>query len=200
MALLLDTQIGLERIQRECIIVLIDSLNDYIASEEAAWVQLDQDLAALREVSYEAVKLEKIDLRNFHTGHKPSLINAPIEQYPNVSALAAVSAPSTVDQDIDHTQASDLALAIEVMCKATEREAKDPEEMVDRRAKRTAEAINKVILDNRNLNGLIPDIGSPPSIRHTNVFIRKEDTSTGRLWFWQGARLQYTIRKLSIYD
>jgi hypothetical protein len=83
-------------------------------------------------------------------------------------------------------------LFVEIMVKATQDEG---EEIVNRRVQRTAEAVNICILRNETLNGIVAGFDTAPTLRLSDVFTRKERTAYGPEWFWQGARLEYAVRK-----
>ena len=77
----------------------------------------------------------------------------------------------------------------------------DPEEQVDRRIKRTAEAIHKTMARHRDMNGEVVPTDRPPSVTWGDVFIRDaqvgKDSEIGR-YFWQGVRFQYTYLSDSV--
>lgn len=197
-----DQGIGLERLQREAFIVLFNKLNDELALVESAWAQLDQQLSTLTPYDYVEINLEGIQPQNFYLGHRPSLIQAPINRYPNVSIMAwraGSEAPDNIDQLASYRQ----NLAIEVMVKSrTYKEADEPdlltaETEVNARIQRTTDAVNNVILANKSLNGVTTEISRTPSITLSDVFVREEKTSYGDKWLWQGSRLEYDVTKIS---
>lgn len=192
MALLTDSTLGLERIAREALIVLIDNLNDELESVQATWTTLDTQLAQLRREPLREVKLELVELSNFVLGHRPSLIEAPIENYPNVAVLSEAAIPANIEQP-DTIHIFQDTLIIELMVRS-----KEGEEHVNRRAWRTVEAVNNVIQANRTLNGLVEEITSPVNAVISDCLIRTERASNGVPWFWQGARLEYEVLKVAV--
>lgn len=192
MALLVDNGLGLERIAREALIVLIDALNDELDVVEAEYTTLDADLAELRRQPIRPIRLEHVQLPNFVLGHRPSLIEAPIENYPNVAVMAESAVPATTE-DLDHIHIFQDSLVIEIMVRSEE-----GEEHVNRRAWRTVEAVNRVIQSNPTLNGLVEGITSPVNAVVTDCLIRTERPSNGPRWFWQGGRLEYEVLKVAV--
>jgi hypothetical protein len=208
MTQLIDKGLGLERIQREAFLVLFKKLNEELALLGSAWSTLDQQLAIETGRDFAPIALEAVEDFNFHMGHRPSLIEAPIGRYPNVSVMAyqsRVDAAPQVDQMI---QMSDR-LFIECMVKSphyetTEDEASDgqieAERVVNARIQRMTDAVNNVIQSNRTLNGTTQEIMQVPNVLISDVFPRAERTSYGPMWLWQGSRLEYEVTKLSHLD
>lgn len=205
MTLLFDHSTGLERIQREACVILADQLNDTIASIETAWNILDVDFNTRMGVSYPLVTVERVPVTNIIPGHRPSLINAPVDMYPNVSIMAFTSEPGGANEDIDFGYDTTATMFIEVMVKSGPYGRDDisgeGEYLTNCRINRTVDAIVEIFsseLSNQTLNGLIPRITEPPIAAISNVFTRTEEgrgvLAQGR-YFFQGARLEYAIEK-----
>lgn len=182
---------GLERIQREAFLILFDNLNDAIAEAEAQWVDLDSDFWAHTGRTPRAITVELVDPANFHYGHRPSLIKAPISEYPNCSVIGDRVGPSANDV-LDQLTVRENRLAVEVMAKSDV-----DEDEVTRRIQRMADAANAVLIANTTLNGVVQEIVGPLRVFITDLQVRKERTSHGKPWFWQGARLEYGVQKES---
>ncbi len=203
--MLSDKGTGLERLQREAFLVLYNNLNDEIALLESAWATLDQDLATQMGLDYTEVTLESIDDINFHLGHRPSLIQAPITRYPNISVMAWQAGGASPDTN-DHLTIFRDRLFVEVMVKSPRytvptgddvTEVIEAERIVNSRIQRTTDAVNNVILANKTLNDTVVGISTTPSIVISDVFVRDEKTSYGPAWLWQGSRLEYDVSKVS---
>lgn len=180
---------GTERLARETLIILIETLNDEITHQNEIWAPLDEELATIREQTYEPIELESIEPPNFHLGHKPSLIEAPVEGYPNVSVMSDRAVPSGVD-DYDHQSIYDDRLVVEFMVKSLRAENE-----VNSRVQRLADAINICVMSNRTIRGVVNEFSVTPTLFLSDVFIRSEKTSYGNTWFWQGGRIEYTVQK-----
>lgn len=205
MPTLIDKGLGLERIQREAFLVLYNNLNQELAILQTAWTTLDQQLSTATGRDFNAITLEAVEEYNFHMGHRPSLIEAPIARYPNVSVMAYQSRVDGVTQIDQMVQLSDR-LFIECMVKSpqydtTTVEASDgqieAERVVNARIQRMTDAVNNVIQNNRSLNGVVQEISQVPNVIISDVFPRAEKTSYGPMWLWQGSRLEYEVSKLS---
>lgn len=187
-----SSTLGLERVARECLIMLMDVLNDELPAQDAAWAELDEDLATRQGIPYVPLTLEPVEPNNFYLGHRPSLIEAPVDKYPNVSVMADRAGPSESDSMFDHGSEYDLRLYIELMVRSL-----TSEEEVNARVQRMADAVNICMMSNRTLRGVVTEIDTSPTIAFTEVFIRKERPEYGREWFWQGARLEYVVTKMA---
>lgn len=184
--------IGLEQIERAAFTLLVEKLNDALAEMESFMAQSDEDVATLLGRPHTATVLEPIELDNFHEGHRPSLIDAPVDAYPNISVMAVRAVPSPDDAAFDQLSSYRDVLFIEMMARANPDEG---EVVVNRRIKRMAEAVNGVLMGDQSLKGVVTGFESAPTLNISDVFTRKERTSYGQHWYWQGGRLEYTVRK-----
>lgn len=198
--MMVDDATGLEWLAREVLIILANELNDEIAAQQAKWATADQDLFATLERAYSETTLEPIALSRFYLGHIPSLIDAPIDYFPNIAVTAFESGPDeTLGADLYHGIVN--IVAIELMCKSGPYADKDldarylGEELVNRRTHRTVDAVVAVLNKNPNLNGLALGLQAPPTVEIFDVFKRHESRDRGPLWLWQGARLEFQIQR-----
>jgi hypothetical protein len=181
--------IGIEPIQRAAFKQLFAGLNGALAQMALFMDRSDDEIATLTGRTYEPTTLEPVEPENFYEGHRPSLINAPIGKYPNCSVMANQATPATLDL-VDQADAYRCNLFVEVMAKTT-----DSEETVNRRVQRMAEAVNLTMMSDQSLGGVVTAFDGPPVVVVGDVFVRKEKTSYGAEWLWQGARLEYAVRK-----
>lgn len=186
----LTSRLSTELIQREAILVLFNNLNNMIASMSSTWFTEDDEFWTSMNKGRQDWFVEPIPDNNFYAGSIPSLINAPIDNYPNVATICYIANPPNSRDDLGELY-NDL-LAIEVMVKSI-----DSEEEVNSRIQKTLDAIHLTFIDsreNRTLNNTISSLNAP---RQTigDVFIRRENTGVGDKWFWQGGTLEYTLQK-----
>lgn len=185
---------GMERIGREALIILIETLNDELPAQDAYWADLDAELAELRELTdFEPITLELIDPQDFHLGHRPSLIKAPVERIPNVSVYADTSAEADIN-DMDQVAQTEVSLVVEIMVKS-----QTSEEEVNARAQRTTDAVNICLMSNRTLRGAVTDISDSPDVALSDVMVRSERTAYGDDWFWQMSRMEYVVQKAAVH-
>lgn len=193
---ILMSQVELERIARAAMKRLYDGLNTEITAQASAWSTEDAAFAAATGRTPTTITLEPVSSENFYVGHRPSLIDAPIEKYPNCAVMAFTADP--VQSTDDWQEQFTIRLAVEVMVKATEDEG---EEMVNSRILRTANAVQKVFKSSagRNLGGIIPKMSTTPTITIGDVFAGKQERGHGPRFVWQGARLEYRIQQWVTY-
>lgn len=193
MALDVKPGFGLELIEKQTISILFASLNAEIAVQASVWASTDQAFATNLSRPYFPIELEPVNSSNFYPGHTPSLIEAPINKYPNVSVMAYSAQPT--GEQIDQVSSWNDKLYVELMVKSD-----TSEEECNSRVKRTASAVANVLLREPSLNGTILNLQNPPSIDIGEVFVRREDGQTGVKWFWQGARLEFMFTRYSTYS
>lgn len=208
MGLLLDGRLGFEDLQVAIYGVLQDQINTYIAAEETYGHTLDATLASyddyLREIG--DVELERFEARNIHNGHRPSMIEAPIDEYPNLSVAAMLITPNPVNANADYGHSLATRVSIETIVRSGpyREDLRDldkiGEDIVGRRIKRTTEAIFKLMQDNRAVGGLYLPPDMPPTVSLGDIFIRQEDgpSGTGNRWYWQGARMEWLYAKQTV--
>lgn len=189
-----NSKYGLEIVERAAFLKLFTFVNDALDEVDARWAESDETFADFVGIPYVPIVCEKISLDplNFYEGHRPSLIQAPIQNYPNVSVWGVRSNPHPESVLSDHTNIYNNLFYVEIMCKATDAEG---EGIVSKRINRTCEAVASVIDGDRTLGGVVTGIEGDVSINISDVFTRKEKTSYGAVWYWQGARLEYVARK-----
>ncbi len=200
--LLVDTVTeGREQIQRVALIILSRELNSALERVAEAWEQSDADWAAMREVDYVPTVLESVEAANFHDGHRPSLITAPIDQYPNVAVMVSRSTVSPESAQYDHQEDYRVPLVVEVMVKVSPAEVlaspDGGEEICNRRAQRMVEAVHAVLTANPTLGGMVSGFATVPTGITTQLFVRKEKAHHGPNWLWQGGRIECVYRKES---
>lgn len=179
-----ESGIGEEIIQRQIVRVLYEHLNDEIDVEQERWSDRDDEWATLiGEPSYTA--LEHVEPENFYTGHRPSLVNAPIERYPNVAVMVYQGRPSA--EVLDQMSNFSLVADIELMVKSEE------EVHTDRRVHRTVAALHRVLTKYENLEGYSRGWDNDPSFGYSDLFPRSEDG--GKDWYWQGCRISYPFTR-----
>jgi hypothetical protein len=181
--------IGLELIELEAGKILFDELNDEIDTQQEKWNARDEDWNTHTGQNPGYIVVEYIEPENYNKGHRPSLIEAPKENYPNLSVMAYQARP--VALPIDQASSFNVFLDIELMVKG------ETEYEVNARIHRTTEAVHQVLTRNEKLNGTSQGWENDPTIQITDCFKRRSETSSGEEWFWQASRLRYQLIKHS---
>jgi len=189
---------GLEAVQAAAYALLVNNLNDAIGEMEARGQAFDDDLSA--RVGFDVTRgvpttLERIEEpQAFVYGHRPSLIDAPVDLYPNASVMAFASTGSA--EQLDQLDGRRDVLQVEVMVKALDKhEDGTAEELCNRRIHRTADAVIMVFAGDRTLGGAVAEISEEPSVEHGNVFVRKRDTRMGARFLWQGTHIEWAVER-----
>jgi hypothetical protein len=194
MTVIREPVLGLEQIQRAMLLQLIANVNRAIGQVEAWMAAEDEALAATQGLPYVPTLIERIAPQNFVEGHRPSLISAPIGNYPNVAVWAVRGSPTPESETFDQLSSHSVLVYVEIMVKS-----ETSEEEVNRRIQRTAEAVNIAVSLDHTLGGVVYGFDGDALLELADVFTRKEQTAYGPEWFWQGARLEYAVRKEAVY-
>lgn len=189
-----NTLIGLEEVQFAMWRQLSNGLNTAIEDVATYFEDMDEEVWEMQgndPLDFEATTLEDVQPENFYLGHVQSLVrDAPIDRFPNccVFTVQANAAPNAAQ--LDQMEAYRDLVIVEIMVKSNLNEQE-----VNRRALRTAEAVNITLQRDITLGGVIWGFENTPNVIIGDVFIRKETTAYGPEWYWQGVRLEYAIRK-----
>lgn len=184
--------LGLEQIQRAALYIFYKEFNNTLAHVEAAWADSDEAFATAMGRDPVVVDLPAIPDDHFHEGHRPSLINAPVENYPALSVM--VLSGRRIETASDHTETYVNNLIVEMFV-CTEGEGETAETVIERRAHRYAEAAEVLMSANPTLANTVLDRVAGPKVDITNTFIRKDKTSYGKPYSWKGIRMEYNVRK-----
>lgn len=194
MSLVSTPTIGLEEVQRKAFYVLFDGLNSVLAEMQTEWDRRDETFATRTGREFIRTVLEPIQPENFYEGHRPSLIDADVTSYPNVSVMTPRAVAGVGTDQQDHMEVHRNLLWIECMAKS---EANEDE--VNRRSLRLVEAVHITLMRNPTLEGIVAGFDTAVNANMGDVFTRKQRTAYGPHWFWRGGRLEYAVRKESAH-
>jgi len=180
--------VGLELIQWQTTMILVENINAELDSIESIWEERDEEWNLLTGQEPSSVILEHISPEHIYKGHRPSLIleSCPKERYPNISVMAYMARPIT--GVVDQATNFEIMLDVESFVKG------DTEGEVDARTHRTMEALHQVLVKNEDLNGLSFGWSNDPNVTITDIFTRKS-TDNNDNWFFQGIRLRYNLTR-----
>jgi len=184
--------LGMERVALEALKVLHEGVDQELQSIKWQWDPVDTDSATLfGDPTMEPIDLEPIVTWAF--GHRKSMIGMPRSSYPAISSMCFQLTPNPLagDQFFGGTP----VLVVEGIV------AGDTESACNRRAFRTAEAANNVIVESTTLNGIVADIPMPDASL-TNEVDRTSGLDSegefgdgsGEVWWWQGFTLTYRLQ------
>lgn len=187
---MLTDGINMEALQRNAVRVLVAGLNAELVEQRSKWVEDDKDFAReIGRADLADIRLEQYQRGRIMPGHHPEILEAPYEDFPCLSVMAYDSrqAPDTAGNDV--LDANSVTLFVEVYC------ASYSIDRLNSIIHRNAEAVNNVIRANSTLLNVSEGIRRPPQANVGDVMDGK-NASTARSetpWYWQGARLDYTI-------
>lgn len=205
MAMDFSNRVGLESLQLAIYKTIHANINNYIEIEETHGATLDAEIASASGRDPVGVTLERFDARYIHYGHRPSMIEAPIEEYPSMSVMAYMASPSATNMNADYGHSFTVKCAIEMIVKSGPYPPDDRagigEDIVGRRLKRTTEAVHRLMDDNSSVGGLFMPPEMAPVITLGEIFEREEDgvAVLGSRWYWQGCRMEYTYLKQTVF-
>jgi hypothetical protein len=189
MSLVGISAVALGQIQRQAFYVFFDHLNDALAEQDLLWASSDQEFEIHTGRTIEPITLEPVVPENFHEGHNPGLIEAEIDEYPNCSVMIERWVPAPTNATADHWDERQLNLGIEIMAKSVVSPAE-----ANQRTIRMVEAVHAVLAANRSLGGAVQEVTDAGNGFLTSIDRRAEQTSYGSAWYWQGGRVNYTIK------
>jgi hypothetical protein len=210
----IDKAIGGERLQFAVYSALYQYINAELANQQTIGNEIDDALYALRGTAPGGVVprtvVETMQLGNIHYGHRPSMINGGVEDYPAMSVMVYRANPSSTNANTDYGHSINLSCAIEATVKSDPFEPRDdgdyggvPEEQVGKRIKRVAEAINAVINDHPELDGnwnFAPPENAGNVIWGDIFVLDSEESGRAVRYLWQGVRIEYTYLKQTSFS
>lgn len=197
------TGTGQEEIQRAATLLMAANLSAAIVAEAASWTVLDQQMETIMGQGVPLpIVVEDVPTTRIYPGHRPSLIEASVDLYPNVSVMCAGSG-SDADRGLDQVWSRICNLVVETMVKAGPYDEEDRsgigEDICNRRAQRLTNAVISVVTNNNTLGGLVePITDTPARVLISDVFVRREEKGRGPRWLWQVSRIEWAVSKIEL--
>lgn len=194
--------LGGEEIVRAALWQVKSHIEEKTAYVKSIWDERDEAFATEFEKPFRQTVLPTIAPRNYYTGQTPSLVEAPLEQWPSITIYAGQSTPAPAQPDQYDTMR--IPLYVEVLCsfgpvKETELHAEqgiEAENAVWRICERLSSAVHLCIKTDPSLGGtLAGPIERPPEIVRSEPFARKADKGAGDFHIFAGRQLQYSTLK-----
>ena len=178
-----------------------------IARQEEFWSHRTSDLQSLLPAArFSVPQIMPVDMKNIYIGPRPSLLQSPIEFWPNITIRAGNARPSRGAQ-LDQSATFDMDLYVEVMTYAGPvdrehlhlQEGIDAEGDVNVQCHLLANAVYMSIVQDPSLGGAIPEIQSPPTITPSfpTAVAGDDQERTGDYYLYQGRQMLYTITRNS---
>lgn len=192
----LETIIGFEPPARAVELMMKSSLNAQLVEQMDYWAGADLDLQQSWGSELGETKLEEFDDKNIVAGPRRSVIEAPPDRFPALSAMSYITNPKV--EQIDTYDTYEFRLFIEVFVKTgpiTDPVLEQHEQILGRRIQRSTEAAHRVIWRDRTLMGTVREIHLPPRGGIGNQQWVKHADEAGNRYLWQGSRLEYTLQR-----
>lgn len=182
-------------------------LEEECERQEDFWQQRMASIEALMvETKLPAPQIKRVKMSNIFTGARPSLLQAPIDFWPSITARCGDLRPSRVQPDQYGT--FDCDLYIEVMCYSgpIDREHLHLQEGIDLEGEVNLQthllscAVQMCINKDTSLGSAIMGIQNPPQI-HPSFPTAQPGISTERVgdyYLYQGRQHHYVITRNSI--
>lgn len=175
------TSIGLEVMQAQALLQIVQHLPAELDRQAQAWDPVDVAMARNLQVTYYRTILERPPRSSYYSGARLGVLKMPVDSFPAVMVMADAGTPTPESARFDGSMAAySISLYIECVVRSDEfwDRPDNPEDIagrvfeegvVDRRAKRTLEALVQCIDLDRALGGVCPGL-SDPSVSQTDAF------------------------------
>lgn len=195
----------LEIIQRQAVRQLRARLNKELDWHAMAWEQLDKQEAQEAGIAYTPVELEKFNQDAFHPGSRPSIMRLPFDHYPACAVMADTVRPDPESGFLDSRSVYRDGLFVEYVVRSDRFSKEDAieslamEGLIDKRVKRTGEAIISAIAREPTLGRAVEPITQTPSLTIYDPFQIQatEPDQSGRTLMFQMGRVDFTVKVYS---
>ena len=175
----------LENLARSLHIVLLDDLVVCLDDVQQEWVPKDAAYYALLGQPVPPTPLDPPAY--WAVGHHPSILDRPLDEFPNVT-IHAYDHRSAGDLGADQWDPLTCRAWVEIFVSHTDVAT------VNRMAYRYAQALNRCLVQNSTLGGLVETFDFSPDVQISNVADRYASEDNDQIVFLQGAQLDYGFR------
>lgn len=178
-----------EEITRTILLLTRSEIEAALVAENTRMLTSDESYyGALGEPTPETPLIVPV---KYHENLLPDINRKPLDQFPNVAVLTYRS--DSAEDQADQTEDALYDAVIEAFCSS-----RDVDE-VARMANRYANALLAILEANPTLQGLTAPIAFQPSITVSQAVARRESTTTDRVIYLQGCRLELTWRVTGVW-
>lgn len=170
------TSLGLEEVQIAAVVQISDHIADALARQAAAWDPIDQQVSQRLEVKYRRTILERPPRGCIYPGVRGGVLDMPWDRFPALYAMADAASPRAESAAFDQSSRSyAVSLYVEGFVRSDAFNYEDRSERifhegaVDRRAKRTINAIIECVEMDPTLGGAVLPLPTP-SVGQTDSF------------------------------
>ena len=197
--------IGTERLVDEVFLVVVETFNDALVTQQARGEQLDAERATRMGFALPPVALDPVDAEpregfpygNFHVGSIPSFIQTDdrVVNYPCVIVMPGRTTVDAEDALMDDYSVLSNALVFHSFARSSPAEGT---EVAYRRAQRMAEAVHTVIAVDNKLRRIVSGVSGPTLIERSEPWLFPAEDGHGDDWSWVAVMTQYQVRNYSM--
>ena len=200
------TSLGMEEAQVSALVQIFDNLDASLTRQAEAWDPIDQALALRLQTRYRRTILERPPKGCIYPGVRGCVLDMPWDKFPALYVMADSSSPKAESASFDQsTRANAISLYVEGFVRSDAFNYEDKAErifhegVVDRRAKRTINAIIECIEIDPTLGGAIQPLPAP-SVGQTDSFTLQghdpRDKTKKRVF--SAIRINWTLNTYSV--
>lgn len=180
------TDVLLEEVARDLLVVMKENVNDAI---DTVWTEMALEDAAFYATLGQGVPdTPKLYPVSFYLGHHPTILEHPITDYPNITAVSYEHS-SVGDLGADQYEVTGSRAYVEAMV------VHEDESTVNRLAWRYAKALHRVVAWYKTLeDAKIEAINLSPEVMVSNAAARRVEEFRDDIIYIQGCRLEYVFR------
>lgn len=184
------TDLVLEEVARDLLLVAKQNLNDAI---DAVWQEMEDE-----DTDYYAALGESVPVTpkpypvRFFLGHHPSVLDRPVADYPNITAVSYDSSPG--NDTYDQVEVVSSRAYIEAFVVHAD------ESTVNRLAWRYAKALHRILTQYKELaDSRLEQITDAPRVLISNASARRIEEFKDDIVFIQGCRLESSFRSRDLW-
>lgn len=198
--------LGMEEAQIAATVQIAERIEDALARQQAAWDPIDQEAALKLQTKYRRTILETPPKGCIYPGVRGGVLDMPWDRFPAIYCMADQALPKAESATFDQsTNAYAVNLYVEGFVRSDAFNYEDRlervfhEGAVDRRAKRTINAIIECIEADTTLGGSVLPL-PPPSASQTDSFTLQGSEPRDRTLkrVFAGIRIVWTLDTYSV--
>lgn len=176
------TSLGLEEAQVAAVVQISDHIDDALARQAAAWDPIDQQVSQRLEVKYRRTILERPPRGCIYPGVRGGVLDMPWDRFPALYVMADQASPRAESAAFDQsTRSYAVNLYVEAFVRSDLFNYEDRHERifhegaVDRRSKRTTNAIIECIEMDPTLGGAVLPLPAPLAGQTDSFTLKGQD-------------------------
>jgi hypothetical protein len=172
----------MEETQVAAVVQIADNIDACLSRQSQAWDAIDQKLAVKLSQRYRRTILERPPKGCIYAGVRGGVLDMPWDRFPAIYAMADRATPTAEDASFDQsTHAYAVQLYVEAFVRSDAFNYEDRAERVfhegavDRRAKRTINAIVECVQLDPTLGGAVPELPAPTAGQTNSFTLQGQD-------------------------